>query len=190
MKYYLFAGFRCQCAVDVFMHQMTQLNKIGDNFVGVSNGKEFNLNGVSSFRWGKRKSHHRQPTVKVDLPYKGSLSSVSLESLWAFLDEAYTMGSVRSTYIDLVGNCKGNQVAQGLPLDSCDIEIVTKSQNSAHGQWWHKCLRAGVRTQFSAIDYKFRAYLEACQGGLTPGYIQAYSGIHPVIKHGITYWEV
>lgn len=183
-------GYNSQCAVDVLLHNVTELNKIGNTFVGVSNNKPFVLDGTNYFRLGRANSHYRLGVPKADLIYNGIKSSIALESLYAFLDEAYKLEKVRETYKGLVGNCMGNQVAQHLPVNYDWIEITEASRNITHGFYWHRCHKAGVNIVFSAYNKKFKEYIDNCRGKLDADYIKKYSSIRKIIFNGLEYWEV
>lgn len=182
-----------QCAADIFMQGISKIDRPNNSttFVGESCGKEFVLDSINSFQWGNRKSHYRQLTAKVDLPYNGGMSSIALESLYAFLDEAYKTGKIRNTYRGLMGNDMSNNIAQGLDFNPDWVEIVTRGQNTGHGNLWHSIFKAtGLRVVFSAINYDFRKYIEECQGDLTTEYVKEYTGIYKVLFRGLEYWEV
>lgn len=186
-------GNEVNCASDIFMLGISEIgyNHFTDTFTGESCGKYFVLEGTKYFKWGSRKSHCRQSTIKVDLPYNGTMSSIALESLYAFLHEAYSTSKIRNTYRGLMGNDMSNNIAQGIDFNPDWIEIVTRGQNTGHGQIWHNIFKAtGLRVVFSAINYDFRKYVEECQGDLTPEYIKEYPGIHKVLFGGLEYWEV
>lgn len=178
------------CAADSFMQHITELDKEGTTFTGVSKGKRFKLDGVKSFQIGNRWHHNRCSTLKVDFYFNGTPSSIALESLYAFLDEAYRTGYLRDTYKGLVGNCMGNEIAQEMPFNPCWDEIVTRGENSGHGGTWTTIFKnTGLRVVFSARDMAFRGYVERLID-ITPEAIKSYPGIQRVVYAGTEYWEV
>lgn len=179
------------CAADSFMHNVSELDFDASSltFTGVSKGEKFTLVGVDSFKMGRKTHHTRLGVNKVDFYYNGRPSSIALESVFVFLLEAYASNSIRRTYKGLVGNCMGNEVAQGLKFNPNWVELVTKTENDSHREIWTKCFKVDVRVVFSARDLVFRGYIERIPV-LTDADIKAYPGIHRVVYEGTEYWEV
>lgn len=189
---YFNGGNISNCASDIFMQGISEIDHPYPTiFTGKSCGRDFMIDGTDYFYWGRRKSHNRQSTTKVDLIYNGYMSSIALESIYAFIQEAYETGKIRNSYLGLMGNDKSNNVAQQLPFNPKWVEIVNRRQNSAHRNVWHSVMNdTGLRIVVSAVDYEFRKYIEDCIGNLTPQYIKQYPGIQRVIYQGTEYWEV
>ena len=171
--------------VDSFIKNISFLHKTDKGFIGLSYNEPFVFtteHGIFRDKNAlKRQSNHK--VIMLDT-VKGTQSRIVLESLLAFLDEIVTTGMVRDTYINLRGNCLGNEAVHDKPLGR--TEIVTNNQNLDHGRTWNKIYEdCGIVVEFSATDKDFKEYIRASQFDITEKYLLNYSdGIIEEVKDG------
>ena len=186
-----------QCAVDLFAHNITRLIKTGANeYMGLSLDRPFVFSPDGGF-WGKKNVNKvgNRYNIYFDTPVdiSNTNSRINLETVLAVLDEMSRTRYPRETYLDLVGNCMGNEASYGKRLSCSRIEICTGKQNrNMHSPVWNSAYKeAGIRLCFSAKNSRFIDYINRCQGKLTSEYILKYP--HMIFEEfwdGDTYYRI
>ena len=181
---------KLNCALDVFVNKITKLDKIGDEYIGISVDRPFVFSPSGGF-YGKKNVifQYGKPQVIMVSPDANAVR-ISLETVLAVLDELFITGKTRSTYLNLVGNSMGNEVSHGKALSTDRVEIVTRGLNTVHGSVWNRCFKqAKCRVFFSAMNMEFMGYILKSQFPITEAYILNYpGGVVKDVWDGDTYY--